>query len=175
MRLKLGIYIYVSVKPIILVVAFYMKTSEMQLLFCYLLGSDSTPKQLTMLQPQTEDWLRIFTLSKHGWMPAQTAQTVDPSTAKLRCLEQQESCFQTVLFLKAFGVFKVRCPVCLIRDLTCWQPTGWLFCWRVAATKQHWAQPWEAGSLSPSSLGDGPVCPASRPHRPLYITISGPC
>lgn len=106
MRLKLGIYIYVSVKPIILVVAFYMKTSEMQLLFCYLLGSDSTPKQLTMLQPQTEDWLRIFTLSKHGWMPAQTAQTVDPSTAKLRCLEQQESCFQTVLFLKAFGVLR---------------------------------------------------------------------
>lgn len=56
-----------------------MKTSEMQLLFCYLLRSDSTPKQLTMLQPQTEDWLRIFTLSKHGWMPAQTAQKWTPA------------------------------------------------------------------------------------------------
>lgn len=131
--------------------------------------------ETTMLQLQTKDRLRVFILFKCGWMPAKTAQTVDPSTAKLRHLEQQESCVQIGLFLNTLGVFKVRCPVCLIKDLTCPQPTGRLFCWSVAATKQHWAQPWEAGSPSPSSLGDRPVYPASCPHCPLYITISGPC
>lgn len=66
--------------------------------------------ETTMLQLQTKDRLRVFILFKCGWMPAKTAQTVDPSTAKLRHLEQQESCVQIGLFLNTLGVFKVRCP-----------------------------------------------------------------